>query len=184
VNWLSVVLIAAIAFMTWRAYSNGFIRELVSLSVVILAIPLAGVFYDDMYPKVHPIIDSENLASLVSFLAILGGVIVAGQVAAHLLKGVVAMLNLGAADRLAGAAFGFAKAVVVCQVLLIALVVFPKPDIQGAIDDSAVAQALLDSAPAVLTFLPGTFDTALDLFLSGAAAVDQALPGKTPTPSP
>lgn len=182
-NWLSIILVAAIAFITWRAYTNGFIRELVSLCVVILAIPLAGVFYDDMFPKVHPIIQNRTLASLVSFLAILGGVIVAGQVAAHLLKGIVAMLNLGAADKLAGAAFGFIKAVVVCQVLLIALVVFPRPDIQGAIDDSTVAQALLDSAPAVLAFLPGTFDNALDLFLNGSAALDEALPGKTPTAS-
>jgi membrane protein required for colicin V production len=184
VNWLSFVLIAVIAFVTYRAYINGFIRELVSLCVVILAIPLAGIFYDDMYPKVHPIISNRDLASLVSFLAILGGVIVAGQVAAHLLKGIVAMLNLGAADKLAGGAFGFVKAVVVCQVVLIALVVFPRPNLHDEIDASTVAQALLDSAPAVLAFLPGTFDRALDLFLDGATAIDDSRPGRTPTPAP
>lgn len=169
VNWLDFVLGGLIVLVTWRAYANGFIRELVGLCVSFLAIPIAGVFYDDMYPKVHPIVDNDNLASLVSFLAILIGVIVAGQVVGHLLKRTVAMLNLGAADHLAGGAFGFAKIVLIIQVVLIALVVFPKPNLRDDIDQSQVATALLDAAPAVLAFLPGTFDERLDQFLDGVA---------------
>ncbi len=113
-NWLSIALLVVIGLSTWRAFVNGFIRELVSLCVAILAIPIAGVFYDDLYRKLSPIISNETLAKLVAFLAILAGVIIAGQVVAHLLKRTVAMLNLGAADRLAGAAFGFLKAVIIC----------------------------------------------------------------------
>ncbi|MBA4179909.1 MAG: hypothetical protein C0506_04900 [Anaerolinea sp.] len=185
-NWLDIVLLGTIAFVTWRAFANGFIRELVGLSAAFLAIPIAGIFYDDMYPKVHPIVDNDTLASLVSFLAILIGVIIGGQVIGHLLKRTVAMLNLGAADRLAGGLFGFAKIVLIAQVILIALVVFPRPDLQGAIDDSEVATILLDAAPAVLAFLPGNFDQRLDAFLDGVAEVtgpgNQAAPKATPAP--
>lgn len=181
-NWLDIVLIAAIAFVTWRAFSNGFIRELVSLSAAFLAIPIAGVFYGNMFPKVKPIVDNDDLARLVSFLAILIGVIVAGQVAAHLLKRTVTMLNLGSLDRLAGGLFGFAKAVLVAQVVLIALVVFPRPNIHSSIDNSTVATALLDAAPTVLAFLPSTFDKGLQAFLDGAQAVSGALPRSSPTP--
>lgn len=185
-NWLDIVLLGTIAIVTWRAFANGFIRELVGLCASFLAIPIAGIFYDDMYPKVHPIVDNDNLASLVSFLAILIGVIIAGQVAGHLLKRTVAMLNLGAADHLAGGLFGFAKIVLIILVILIALVVFPKPDLQDAIDDSRVATALLDAAPAVLAFLPGDFDQRLDAFLDGVAEAtgpgNQAEPKATPTP--
>lgn len=170
-NWLDIVLLGTIGIVTWRAFANGFIRELVGLCASFLAIPIAGIFYDDMYPKVHPIVDNDNMASLVSFLAILIGVVIAGQVAGHLLKRTVAMLNLGAADHLAGALFGFAKIVLIVEVVLIALVVFPKPDLQDAIDDSKVATALLDAAPAVLAFLPGDFDQKLDDFLDGVAEV-------------
>ena len=183
-NWLDFVLVAGIGFVTWRAFANGFIRELVSLSIAFLAIPIAGIFYDDMFPKVKPIVDNDNLARLVSFLAILIGVIVAGQVAAHLLKRTVAMLNLGSLDHLAGGAFGFAKAVLIAQVVLIALVVFPKPDIQSSVDGSAVATVLLDAAPTVLAFLPGTFEKGLDAFFAGADAVSGMLPGAAPTPKP
>lgn len=163
-NWLTLVLVAIIALLTWRAYRNGFVIELVGLCSLILAVPIAGIFYDDMYPKVQPIVDNEDLASLLSFLFILFGVVIAGQVAAHLLRGFVSMLNLGSADHVAGGVFGFLKAVIVCQVILLALVVFPDPDLRDAIDDSAVANRLLDTTDVVLFVLPSRFDDGLALF--------------------
>jgi membrane protein required for colicin V production len=183
-NWVTVLLVAVIGTMTFRAYRNGFVRELVGLCALILAVPIAGIFYDDMYPKVEPIVDNEKLAALISFVAILGGVIIGGQVLAHVLKRGVAMLNLGGFDRLSGAAFGFVKAVVLCQVVLIVLVVFPSPDLTDDIDNSPAATALLDSAPVVLAILPGKFQKALDAFLDGVKQVSQpGATGRTPTPA-
>ena len=180
-NWLDFLLLAAIGFSTWRGYANGFIRELVAFASVILAIPIAGLLYDDMFPKVEPITDSRVLAALISFLAILAGVIVGGQVAAHLLKRTAEILNLGVLDRLAGLAFGFFKAVFIAQVILIALVTFPKPDLRDDIDDSEVATRLLDAAPAVLAFLPQAFDEARELFADFGER--DAPPVGSPTPA-
>ena len=180
VNWLDIVLLGAIGFSAYRGYSNGFIRELVSIASVILAIPLAGIFYDDLFPKVEPIVRNKDFAALVSFLAILIGVIIGGQVAAHMLKRTAEILNLGVLDRLAGAAFGFFKAVVVAQVLLIALVTYPRPDLREDIDGSRVAQRLLDSAPTVLAFLPSTFDEGIDLFEEHIKTLDDAIGTETP----
>jgi membrane protein required for colicin V production len=174
-NWVTLLIVVTIGFLTWRAWRNGFIRELVSLAAVILAIPIAGIFYDDLYPKVEPIIDNPIGAALVSFLAILAGVIIGGQVAAYLLRRSVEIINLGSADNLAGAAFGFVKGILVCQVILIAFVAFPKPNVRSAIDDSAAAQVLLDGTPFVLTILPGAFDKAIDLFLDGANDLDDEI---------
>ena len=172
-DWLSIVLVVAIGLLTWRAYTNGFVREIVSLSAVILAIPIAGIFYDDLYPKVLPIVDNEPFAYLISFLAIFIGVIVAGQVGAYLLKGVVNALNLGGADNVLGALFGFAKGVVVAQVVLLALIAYPYPDLRDEIDESRVAEALIDSTPAVLAILPETFSDAVDEFFSPARELEE-----------
>lgn len=182
-NWLDVVLVLAIGFSTWSGFRNGFIRELVSIASVILAIPVAGIFYDDMFPKVEPIVDNENLAALISFVAILLGVIIGGQVAAHLLKRTAEILNLGVLDRLAGAGFGFLKAVFIAQVLLIAFVTFPKPDFRDSIDGSWVATKLIDTAPTVRAFLPKAFDQGIDLFNEHSKQIDDLLPGETPTPA-
>ncbi|MEO9254971.1 MAG: CvpA family protein [Tepidiformaceae bacterium] len=182
-NWLSILLVGVIALITWRAFMNGFVRELVSLCVTILAIPIAGIFYDDLYKNLHPIITNEQLALLVSFLAILTGVIILGQVAAHLLKRTVALLNLGSADRAAGGLFGFIKIVIICQVVLIALVKFPSPDLKGSINDSPVATELLNTAPAVLAFLPSAFDRTVSGFLDGVSAA-QTIHDSLGTPLP
>jgi membrane protein required for colicin V production len=165
VNWVTLVLVVVIGLLTWRSYSTGFIRELVSLASVILAVPVAGIFYDDMYPKVHPIVDSVALANLISFMSLLAGVVIAGQIASYLLRETANALNLGEADHLAGAAFGLIKGILLCQVVLIALVAFPKPDIRDEIDRSPVATALLDSTPLVLSILPSNFDAQVDFFL-------------------
>ncbi|MGE0599396.1 MAG: CvpA family protein [Dehalococcoidia bacterium] len=181
-NWLDLVLIAAIGFSTYSGYRNGFIRELVSIAAVILAIPVAGIFYDDMFPKVEPIVRNEDLAALFSFVAIMIGVIIGGQVAAHLLKRTAEILNLGILDRLAGGAFGFLKAVFMAQALLVALVTFPSPDLRDEVDGSAVATRLIDSAPTVLAFLPHTFDEGIDLFNDHIKTLGG--PRTTPTPAP
>ncbi len=182
-NWLDVVLLGAIGFSTWNGFRNGFIRELVSIASVILAIPMAGIFYDNMFPKVEPIVDNEDLAALISFVAILLGVIIGGQVAAHLLKRTAELLNLGVLDRLAGAGFGFLKAVFIAQVLLIALVTFPKPDMRDTIDNSEVAQRLIDAAPTVRAFLPKAFDEGIELFREHSKGLDDLVPGETPSPT-
>ncbi|MGE3073382.1 MAG: CvpA family protein [Dehalococcoidia bacterium] len=181
-NWLDLVLIAAIGFSTYSGYRNGFIRELVSIAAVILAIPVAGIFYDNMFPKVEPIVRNEDLAALFSFVAIMIGVIIGGQVAAHLLKRTAEILNLGILDRLAGGAFGFLKAVFIAQALLVALVTFPNPDLRGTVDGSPVATRLIDSAPTVLAFLPQTFDEGIDLFNDHIKSIGG--PAVTPTPAP
>ena len=171
-NWLDFVLIALIGFSTFNGYRNGFIRELVSIASVILAIPVAGIFYDDMFPKVEPIVDNEDLAALLSFVAILAGVVIGGQVAAHLLKRTAEILNLGVLDRLAGGTFGFFKAVFLAQVLLIVFVTYPRPDFREDIDGSIVSQRLLDTAPTVLAFLPEVFDDGIDLFQEHIDSLD------------
>lgn len=179
-DWLSVFLIAVLALFTWRGFRNGFVRELVTLAAAILAVPVAGVLYSRMYPKVVPIVDNDLLARLVAFLSIFLAVIIAGQVGAHLLKRTVNMLNLGAADDLAGGVFGFVKAFIICQVLLVALVAFPEPDVRDEIDASPVAATMLEAAPPVLSVLPGRFNQAVDGFMDGVAA---ATGGREPAPA-
>lgn len=187
-NWVTIVILVIVGLLTWRAWRNGFVRELVSLAAVVLAIPVAGVFYDDLFPKIEPIVDNHVLAGLASFLAIFFGVVIGGQVVAHLIRQGVAMLNLGAADQLAGAAFGFLKGVFVCQALLIALVVFPEPDLRDDIDQSEAATVLLDGAPLALAILPRVFDTQIDEFLGGVVdgikGDNDETATKTPTPTP
>jgi membrane protein required for colicin V production len=182
-NWIGIVILLILGFTTYRAYRSGFIRELVSLSATILAVPLAGIFYGDLFPKVQPIVDNEPLAYLISFVAILAGVIVAGHIIAHLLKSGVAALNFGASDKVAGAAFGLLKGVLVSQAILLALVLFPSPDFRDDIEASPVARTLLNATPVILAILPDSFDEGLQQFRDSASALGNfpltGVPGTT-----
>ena len=84
-------------------------------------------------------------------------------------------LNLGGADRLAGAAFGLLQGLLLCQVLLIALVIFPSPDLRTAIEDSALAGRMLEVAPLALVILPDGFRETVDQFLRGVEFIEEGL---------
>lgn len=177
IHWLTVLLLGIVGLTTYRAYRAGFVRELVSLAALILAIPIAGLFVDDLYPKVQPLVGGVIIAGLVSFLALLAGVIIGGQILSHLLRRSAALLNLGGVDQIAGATFGLAKGLLVCQVLLIALVVFPRPDMRTHIDESSVARAMVDGSTVVLNLLPGGFGEGVSHFLEGRYPEEEAPPG-------
>jgi membrane protein required for colicin V production len=182
VNWLDILIVAVVGFSTLRAYTHGFIRELVILASVILAIPVAGVLYASLFPKVDPIIDNEDLSAVVSFVSIMAGVVIGGNVIAHLLKRSAEMLNLGGLDKLAGGAFGFLKAALIIQALLILLVRYPSPDLRAEIERSRAADALLDAAPLTLAFLPHTFEVGLELFRAATNAIEDVAGQETPAP--
>lgn len=177
---VSLLLAGGIALLTWRAYRRGLVRELVSLASLLLAIPIAGVLYDDMTPKVEPLVANRTLAQLVSFLSILFAVVMGGQVAGYALRRGVELLDLGAVDRLAGGAFGFVTGVLLAQVVLLALVVFPSPDVRGGIHRSPVGRFLLETTPLVVQLLPDPFEGVLDEFLGkgdvGVTADGEASP--------
>lgn len=184
-NWLTVILLLVIAWGTFTAYRTGFVRSLITFCAAILAIPIAGLFYGNLYQKLHPIVSNSDLAYLISFLAIIASVVVGGWIVAHVIRQGVAMLNLGLADSIAGGAFGFLRMAILCQVVLVALVAFPSPNLKAAIHGSPVAHALLDTAPAVLAFLPGQFGHAIDIFREGVEAAGVIVnPAVSPTPAP
>lgn len=172
-NWVSLVIVVIVVLLTWRAFHRGFLRELVGLTALILAIPIAGVFYEDLIPKIEPLVENSLASSLISFLAIFIGVILAGQLIGYLLRRSVDVLNLGAADRIAGAAFGFLQGLLLCQVLLVALINFPEPNLLTHIDESPIATWLLEGTEFLLPILPNEFNAAIELFMEGIVLLER-----------
>ena len=74
-DWLSIVLVVLLVLLVFRSWRNGLVRELVGLIALIIAVPIASLFYGDLVPKVEPITDNLKLANLVAFLAIVLGVV-------------------------------------------------------------------------------------------------------------
>jgi membrane protein required for colicin V production len=163
VNWLDGVILAVLIWFIFAAFTAGFIREVVTIVSAILGVVLAGLFYERLADDLKTFIDSDRAARTAAFLAIFGATALAGQVAAMLLKETASLLMLGTFDQLAGAVFGFAKGIVIIQVLLILFATYPSLGFGDAISDSSLSPLFIERAPILLRVLPAEFDAAKQL---------------------
>lgn len=163
-NWLDIVIILIIGWFTLSAYNAGIIREVVTLVASVLAVVVAGLYYDNLATDVLVFVEDDTGAKVVSFLILLASVFFMGQLAATLLKRTASLLMLGWADHMAGAAFGFLKGVVIIEAVLILFVTYPSLELENAIQDSGLAQIFLDGVPILLRLLPDEFERAVDNF--------------------
>jgi membrane protein required for colicin V production len=163
VHWLDLVIVAAIAWVTFSAFSRGLIREVVTLAAFVVGAIVAGMLFDDLSANLAFLIDDETTRNLIAFGALFLGVVVLGQIVGGALKRTAALLMLGPFDHLGGAAFGFVKGVVLVEVALIAVSVFPiSSEVAAAVDESTLAPVFLERAPVVEVALPPEFENALD----------------------
>ena len=162
-NWLDGVILAVLIWFIFAAFTAGFIREVVTIVSVVLGVVLAGLFYERLADDLKTFIDSDRAARTAAFLAIFGATALAGQVAAMLLKETASLLMLGTFDQLAGAVFGFAKGVVIIQVVLILFATYPSLGLGRAISDSSLSPLFIERGPILLRVLPAEFDAAKQL---------------------
>ena len=167
-NWLDGAILALIIWLTFAAFKAGFIRETVTVVATILGIIIAGLFYQDLAEDVLVFIDNETLARIVGFAIVFGAIVAAGQMVAMILKPTINLLQLGIFDQLAGALFGFVKAIVFIQIFLILFITYPKWGLDETIDESVfgrVAVRFVDRAPVIVEILPEEFGDQFDAFV-------------------
>lgn len=174
-NWLDGAIVVVVIWFTLSAFQAGFIRETVTIVAAVLGVVLAGLFYQDLAEDVLPFIDNEQLARIVAFGLIFAATALAGQMLALVLKPTVQLLQLGIFDQIAGAAFGFAKAMVFIQIFLIVFITYPKWNLDETIDDSVFASLIVENTAVLVRILPDEFEVGVDDFTSGVPA---SLPGR------
>lgn len=168
-NWLDGAIIVLILWFTFAAFQAGFIRETVTVVAAFLGIVLAGLFHDDLAEDVLLFIDNETFARIVGFGLVFGAVVLAGQMVAMVLKPTVNLLQLGIFDQLAGAAFGFVKALVFIQIFLIVFITYPKWGLDKTIEESvfgSVTVEMVDRAPVIVRMLPDVFENKVSDFVA------------------
>jgi uncharacterized membrane protein required for colicin V production len=132
---------------------------------VIIGIVIAGLLYDDLAKDVFVFIDNKSAAEAVSFLMLFGSLYILGQIAAYMLKTGASLLMLGQLDHLGGAVFGFIKGLFIVQVLLIVFAAYPSLGMDGAVEDSSLADYFVDDYAFMLELLPQNFEDRIDAFL-------------------
>lgn len=163
-SWVDGLILATVIWFVLSAFQAGFIRETVTIVAAIAGVVLAGLFYMDLGDDVLLFIDNETVARIVAFGLIFAAITLAGQLAALLLKPTVALFQLGLFDHLAGAAFGFAKAMVFIEVFLLIFVTYPQWGVREAIEESYFGSLIVEQAAVLDRILPDEFDVSVDRF--------------------
>jgi uncharacterized membrane protein required for colicin V production len=163
-NWLDIVFIAVVLWLTFAGFQAGFIREIVTLVSALIGVALAGLFYQDLGDTVFSFIGNDELRSIVSFGSIFLGCALAGQALAMVLKPSLRMIQLGIFDQLGGAGFGFLKAVLFVNVFVLVFITYPRWDLYEAIDESFFGALVADHMGFIDRILPAEFDIAVDNF--------------------
>ena len=183
-NWLDLLIVGIMAWTTFRAFSAGLIREVVSLLGLVAGIALSGAFYDDLSANLEFVISDPTTRSLVAFAAIFVGTSVAGAVIATVLHTAAALLFLGPIDKLGGAAFGLIKGLLLVQVLLVAVSVFPaQTTVANAVASSTLAPVFLRFTPVIKAALPQEFQDPLGSLQRWQGGVVPGVPGLVPGPA-
>ncbi len=169
-NWLDAAIIALVAWFTFAAFQAGFIRETVTVVAALLGVVLAGIFYIDLAEDVLLFIDNEYVARIVAFGVLFAATALAGQMIALVLKPAVDFFQLGVFDQLAGAVFGFTKAIIFAEVFLIVFITYPKWNLDKTIDQSFIGTLLIKNTPLLVKILPNEFELGVDGFQSGLPA--------------
>ncbi len=127
----SLIDLAIVLIMAWciaRSAMKGFMREILGLATIVLAILISAWFYQRTAFLFKDVVRTENLALFFSFSTIFILVLVIGAVATWLAARFMKFAKLQWFDRLLGAAFGFIRGWVFVSVLLLGLTAF---DIQS-----------------------------------------------------
>ncbi len=176
-NWLDAAIIGVVLWFTFSAFQAGFIRETVTIVAAVFGVVLAGMFYKSLAEDVLLFIDSTTLARIVAFGIIFGASALAGQILAMILKPTVDILQLGIFDQFAGAAFGFAKAIVFVEVFMVIFITYPKWGLKQEIDQSLFGSLIIEKTPVLVHMLPNEFKISVHDF---TGKVPASLPGRVP----
>lgn len=163
-NWLDIAIVALVVWFTISAFQAGFIRETIAVLGAIIGVVAAGLYYQEFANNVLTFVDNEPFARILAFGIIFGAIALAGQLMALILKPTIRMLQLGIFDQLAGAAFGFTKAVVFIQIFVILFVTYPRWGLDETIEGSLFGSFMAENSTTLVRVLPEEFEIGLDDF--------------------
>ena len=160
-NWLDVVILAAMAIATFIGLKIGVVRAVLSLAGLIAGVILAGQYYVPLSQQLS-FIHQAGVARAVAFTIILVAVMIVASLLAWLLSWATSVVKLGWVNHLGGAVFGLVLGAILCSAFLAMWVKFV--GVEGAIAQSTLARVLLDRFPMVLALLPDEFDVVRSFF--------------------
>lgn len=146
-NWLDFVLLAIVLISVIMSARKGFSREIIGLAAALFALVAGMWFYGLAGSFLMPWVSSQRVANLIGFLLVVLGVLICGGLVGWVVSRFLRTVGLSFFDRLLGAAFGFARGLLVAIALLTAFLAFG-PEVDSKTTNSSMVHSRF--APYVL----------------------------------
>ena len=154
-NWLDPTVVGIIALSTFFGLWRGLLRSIAGVVGIVLGALFAGRVATYVSPSLdnahisHPPINAA-WAFVIAFLAI----VIAVELAANVLRTVQRVMFLGWVDRLGGAAFGAARGILLCMILLAGMAQVDNPQFQAQAKQAQVAVWMWQNLSGLVQLLP------------------------------
>jgi membrane protein required for colicin V production len=184
VNWLDIVLITVLLFSTVLSFRKGFSREVIGLAASVFALVLAMWFYGLAGSFTAPYVASTRVANLIGFILVVTAVLLCGAMLSWIVNRFLRTVGLSFFDRLLGAAFGFARGLVVVIALLTAFMAFGAhagtDNTPSAVVNSKLAPYVLEASGFAVAIAPMDLKQSFQKYYSKVqSAVAQRAPKHT-----
>jgi len=161
VNWVDAVIIVIALIGAYIGYKQGLIRAVFSVIGLIAGVAIAGRYSPG----------GAEWAYIVSFILIVVAILIAANlIGAVIIKRFIKFIMMGWLDSLGGAVLGLFVGALLVAAILSAVVNWEaaQPFVSGvekAIDDSPLANLLMEKLALLRGLLPEEFDQALEKVL-------------------
>ena len=122
-NTFDIVLLTFACVLVVVGMFKGLVRILIGLAALVAAFALAARYHEGLADRLGVNVSIEALR-LLAYLLIFLGVMLAGGLAAYLTRRLLKAAMLGWADRLGGAALGFAVAMLAAALVVLPVVAY------------------------------------------------------------
>ena len=157
-NWLDIIIVAAVGFIALAGWRMGGVHAAVTGAGIFVGIALAGHLHHRVEPIFSRFVDSDDGAEIAAFIAIFILVLIASAVVGTLARGVLHSFMLGWMDKATGLGLGVVVSFAAGSAVFSALQSYPVLGLEETISGSTLGSFLADNFDVVLRglkFIPG-----------------------------
>lgn len=149
-NILDVIILLPIAYFGWRGFVNGFIKEILSITGIILAVFLTFEYMSTVSSMFRPLFSTGNQSTIAAGIFIFIATVALAQLLAYAISKFFELININFINKLVGFIFGALKSGIVISAFLLLLAGFSIP--------GEVTRNESVSYPYVIYMAPAVFD--------------------------
>ena len=126
--WVDFAIIGIIALSAVIGLARGFIREVLSLAIWVVAVFAAWTFHRPLAEQLTPWLSTPSVRIGVAFIILVLVVLILGAILGQILTTLIEKTGLTGTDRLLGVVFGAARGALLVAVLVYLAALTPMPE--------------------------------------------------------